>query len=223
MIWNIFYASINTYSLLLFLITGMRIMAVPVYLPFIDPQTDFGFILNVCFHEILGIIGFYTFITYDCITLISGLHFGTSMDVLIYKLDEVAKYTNEKGYRDDVIDKALKEIIDDFEEYKKFMYIFNDYRKAQSAVVVFITVFAVCVNILLVLTSDNKLQIIIGCLSTVQMFYHCIVPCCLGSYFDYQVSIFFTKINKKTKKFKIFTEKLYTREIVLISLVQPHQ
>jgi hypothetical protein len=188
--WTLAFFYANFYSIHIFfftfyLITGKHQLAVPVRVPFTDPQTDFGYFINCLTCHVVASYGFCVFTCYDIIFVLFGAHSAVMVDVMSHKLKVLSNELKEKI--DENLKKKLVEVIDDFQKYKEHMNEFSSYFQTNNVFSIFTTSFAICFNVLLVVGSTNKLQSAIGILSTSHIFLFCFLPCAMGTFIESQV------------------------------------
>lgn len=179
------FYSIHLFFFAFFLLTGKHQLAVPVHVPFTDPNTDFGFFINTFTCQVVAMYGLFVFTSYDIYFVIFGAHSAVMVDVMSHKLKTLSTEVREK--MEENLRKELVEIIDDFQEYKAHLNEFSYYFQTNNVFSIFTTTFAICFNALLVLGSSNKLQSAIGLLSTSHIFVFCLLPCAMGTFIENQV------------------------------------
>lgn len=184
---NLTFYSIHLIFFSIFIITGRQILAVPIQVPFTDNDSTSGYLTNVITSQAIAIVGFIANAAYEVLFIYIGIHGSSMVDVMSYKLKKLSEVILAREKDEEKLRKGLTEIIDDYEGYKDHLEEYFDYFKLNNMFAVFSVAFPVCVNVLLVLTSLNKLISIIGLLSTLHMFIFCLQPCLMGTIISGQV------------------------------------
>lgn len=187
-ILNIEFYTIHVYTFIFFLITGRRILAIPVLVPFTDPNTLTGYFCSLLSCQSIGVIGFLSNASHDVFFIALGMHASAVVDVMCYKLKNLSKSIL---LQDENLKLKLTEIIDDYEDFKKYLEGYFDYFQLNNIYSIFSVAFPVCLNILLALTSEERLGAGIGLFSAAHVFLFCFQPCLMGTIIASQVIIIY--------------------------------
>ncbi|KAG5671215.1 hypothetical protein PVAND_001424 [Polypedilum vanderplanki] len=184
--------------LIVAILTGAKILLVPVFIPYTDASTFLSYLANIGLQILLGVIGFFTFSTYDATILIYGLHTLTIVEILKLKIKSFNEEleSNKKLESSLLIEIKIKvkflEIIKDFEEYQNFLNIYGILLKFPFTVAIIVNMFGIFLCLDFALTAN----FIMGFGASLGLFIQLLLPLIVAVILTIQKD----RINKEANK-----------------------
>lgn len=182
-------------SFLMFVIFGQKEIISPIYLPYTDLVSDFGFALNSGICTILSFFGFVGFCSHDSTFVLFGYQSIPYVNILCLKLDELAEILNNKieeiegknfavkfkNYlrlkkHEKAVDDQLKEIIKLHQEYFDYIDRLTTFGGLPTFVAIFSNVIGMCLCIL-----GSKFSFVAGVVAAIGLFIQMAIPCFMGN------------------------------------------
>lgn len=146
--------NIGILILIVFCLTGAHLLLVPVYLPYFDHTTLFGYLPNILVQAALGFNGFLTFASYDAAIMIYGHQSLTLVELFRLKIRQFQKeLVADRNIKDILlIDLKIKmkliDIIKLHDVYKNYMDEYSNLVRLPFATAVFVNIFGIflCLN-----------------------------------------------------------------------------
>jgi hypothetical protein len=148
--------------LIIFLVTGKYLLPFPIYIPWIDYETLYGYLMNVFFHIFSGTNGFITFTPIDMLIVFYAHHCYTMSLVLRWKIksfnDELMADEERLRVTNESVKKGLISLLKDYEDYCDFT---NEYAKLIAlpfTMALIVNVIGICMCII----QGLKINIFLG-------------------------------------------------------------
>lgn len=153
----------------------------PIYLPYTNLTSDWGFLLNLSILMVLCIMGFLGFSTHDATFLLYGYQSVAYVEILKIKLSELSSMIEQNKLikndsKDLMIKNYLKEIIKLHQDYQDYRANMIDFASIPSFTSISLNVLAICFSIVCAL----KISFVPGIAGTVGFFIQIAIPCFVG-------------------------------------------
>lgn len=172
-------------TFIFYLFTNEKVMISPIYLPYTDLESDFGYNLNNLLCIMLSILGYLGFSTHDGTFILYGYQSVTFVDVLCVKLDELAVTLNNEertAGSSKVIKEKLKEIVEINSEYQKLIDMLVIFSSIPAFFGFVVNVLGIC----LCIVGAVKVSFVAGCAAAIGLFIQIAIPCLIGNLINLQ-------------------------------------
>lgn len=198
-------------NILIFIVsifTQEHFLLLSVYIPFIDHNSTFGYLLNISFHITMGLFGFHTFTSFDTSIILYGYHGNIILKVFVEKFNDLEVIL---GYDEGQIEVQykIKSLLEFLEEYQKYFEKFERVVKLP-----FLTAIGLnFLGLILCIYVGLNVSVVLGVEGSIGLLISFILPCIMVIFLDIQVSqrIQFLKLFKffpfqKTTAIKVVSE-----------------
>lgn len=173
-----------TWSFMTFFIRGHYLYPLPIYLPFINRYSTFGFIVNCCFQIYLNLALYFGNPAADSTYFMLIMQLKIEVDIFQCTLEDFSEILslNDDSAAKEKIDKMLVKVVDDHLSIVQFHQIVKSIINKQFFVLIAMNVYVICASGVSLITSEFTVTIGIAILYPVQIF----ISCALGTFICHQ-------------------------------------